>query len=58
MKVNSLNKGPYQIFRCVSNISYELELPADLPMIHMIFPVPLLKTCVGDMMSILPLEIM
>ncbi|WMV58068.1 hypothetical protein MTR67_051453 [Solanum verrucosum] len=48
--------GQYQILRRIDKVAYELELPNDLASVHPIFHVSLLKKCVGDLKSIVPLE--
>ncbi|XP_069146018.1 uncharacterized protein [Solanum lycopersicum] len=40
----------------VDNVAYELELPAELTVVHPVFHILLLKKCVGDPISIVPLE--
>ncbi|WMV45343.1 hypothetical protein MTR67_038728 [Solanum verrucosum] len=50
--------GPYRIFKRIGKVAYELELPADLAVVHPVFPISLLKKCVGDPASIVPLESM
>ena len=40
----------------VGNVAYELELPAELAVVHPVFQISLLKKCVGDPASIVPLE--
>ncbi|WMV18639.1 hypothetical protein MTR67_012024 [Solanum verrucosum] len=37
-------------------VAYELELPTDLAAVHPVFHISLLKKCVGDPASIVPLE--
>ena len=37
-------------------MAYELELPAELAAVHLVFHISLMKKCVGDPASILPLE--
>ena len=37
-------------------MAFELELPADLALVHLVFHISLLKKCVGDLASIVPLE--
>ena len=37
-------------------MAYALELPADLALVHPVFQISLLKKCVGDPASIVPLE--
>ncbi|WMV42529.1 hypothetical protein MTR67_035914 [Solanum verrucosum] len=48
--------GPYRILKRIGKVAYELELPADLATVHPIFHISLLKKCVGDPASIVPLE--
>ncbi|XP_055830812.1 uncharacterized protein LOC129899826 [Solanum dulcamara] len=45
--------GPYQIIKRVGNITYELELPSELDIVHLGF---LLKKCLGDPLLIVPTE--
>ncbi|WMV33166.1 hypothetical protein MTR67_026551 [Solanum verrucosum] len=48
--------GPYKILKRIGKVAYELELPADLAALYLVFHIPLLKNCVGDPASVLPLE--
>ncbi|WMV46596.1 hypothetical protein MTR67_039981 [Solanum verrucosum] len=48
--------GPYQILRHVGKVAYELDLPTELASVHPAFHVSMLKKCVGDPTSIVPLE--
>ncbi|WMV09155.1 hypothetical protein MTR67_002540 [Solanum verrucosum] len=48
--------GPYQISKRIGKVAYELELPADLAAMHLVFHISLLKKCVGDPASMVPLE--
>ena len=48
--------GPYKILKRVGKVAYELELPAELAAVHPVFHISLLKKCVGDPASIVPLE--
>lgn len=55
-KLNHRYIGPYEILEQVGNVAYGLKLPQDLasscPMVH----VSMLKNCLGDQASILPVE--
>ncbi|WMV25358.1 hypothetical protein MTR67_018743 [Solanum verrucosum] len=48
--------GPYRILKRVDKVAYELELSTELPAIHPVFHILLLKKCVGDPTSIVQLE--
>ncbi|WMV51105.1 hypothetical protein MTR67_044490 [Solanum verrucosum] len=48
--------SPYWILKRIGKVAYELELPADFAAVHPVFPISLLKKCVGDPTSIVPLE--
>ncbi|XP_015170477.1 uncharacterized protein [Solanum tuberosum] len=48
--------GPYQILKRVGKVAYELHLPSELALVHPVFHVSMLKRCIGDPVSILPLE--
>ncbi|WMV57780.1 hypothetical protein MTR67_051165 [Solanum verrucosum] len=48
--------GLYKILKRVGKVVYELELPTELTVVHLIFHISLLKKCVGDPTSIVPLE--
>ncbi|WMV18233.1 hypothetical protein MTR67_011618, partial [Solanum verrucosum] len=48
--------GPYRILKRIGKVAYELELPVDLAAVHPVFHISLLKKCVGDPASIVPLE--
>ena len=50
--------GPYKIMKRVGKVAYELELPTELAAVHPVFHISLLKKCVGDPVSIVPLESM
>ncbi|WMV57887.1 hypothetical protein MTR67_051272, partial [Solanum verrucosum] len=39
----------------VGNVAYEFQLPAELAVVHPVFHTCLLKKCVGDPASIVPL---
>ncbi|WMV19470.1 hypothetical protein MTR67_012855 [Solanum verrucosum] len=44
------------ILKRVGNVAYELKLPTELVVVHPVFHISLLKKCVGDPTSIVPLE--
>lgn len=48
--------GPYQILKCIGKVAYELDLPNELAPVHLVFYVSMLKKCIGDPASIIPLE--
>ncbi|XP_069149258.1 uncharacterized protein [Solanum lycopersicum] len=50
--------GLYKILKRVGKVAYELELPTKLAAVHLVFHIPLLKKCVGDPASIVPIESM
>ena len=47
-KLKPLWVGPYQIVHACGNNAYELELPATLAKLHLVFNITLLKHYVGD----------
>ncbi|WMV55082.1 hypothetical protein MTR67_048467 [Solanum verrucosum] len=55
-KLSPRYMGPYQILKRVGKVAYELELPNELASVHSVFHVFMLKKCIGDLVSILPLE--
>ncbi|WMV09443.1 hypothetical protein MTR67_002828 [Solanum verrucosum] len=55
-KLSPRYDGPYHIVRHIHKVAYELELPNDSASVHPVFYVSLLKICVGDPTSIIPLE--
>ncbi|XP_069146029.1 uncharacterized protein [Solanum lycopersicum] len=48
--------GPYEILKRVGKVAYELRLPGELSLVHLVFHVYMLKKCIGDPESILPIE--
>ena len=49
--------GPYQIVKRVGSVAYELDLPLEMSMVHPVFHVSMLRKCLGDPSSIVPLEV-
>ncbi|WMV13798.1 hypothetical protein MTR67_007183 [Solanum verrucosum] len=48
--------APYQIFRRISKVAYELNLPNEVALVYPVFHVFLLKKCVGDLTSLVTSE--
>ena len=48
--------GPYHIARRIDNVSYELELPQELAVVHPVFHISMSKKCKGDPSLIIPTE--
>jgi len=48
--------GPYQISRRFGQVSYELDLPQELSIVHPVFHVSMLQKCIGDPSHITPTE--
>ncbi|XP_069148006.1 uncharacterized protein [Solanum lycopersicum] len=55
-KLSPIYVCPFKILKRVGKVAYELEFPAELGVVHPIFHISLLKKCVGDVASIVPLE--
>ncbi|WMV30458.1 hypothetical protein MTR67_023843 [Solanum verrucosum] len=55
-KLSPWNVGPYQILQRIGKVDYELDLPNELALVHPVFHVSMLKKCIGDSSSIIPLE--
>ena len=47
---------PYKILKRIGKVAYELKLRAKLEVVYPVFHISLLKKCVGDPPSIVPLE--
>ena len=57
-KKGKLNPGyvvSYKILKRIGKVAIELEFPAKLAVVHAVFHISLLKKCVGDQPSIMPL---
>ena len=48
--------GPYEILQRVDKVAYVLKLLSELASVHPVFHVSMLKKCIGDPESILPIE--
>ena len=48
--------GTYGILQWVGKVSYELRLPSELALVHPVFHVYMIKKCIRDPDSILPIE--
>ena len=48
--------GPYKILRRFGKVTYEIELPAELAVVHTVFHISLLKKCVVDPAFVVPFE--
>ena len=47
---------PYEILKRVGKVFYELKLQSELAPVHPVFHVSMLKKCIGNPVSILPIE--
>ncbi|WMV42086.1 hypothetical protein MTR67_035471 [Solanum verrucosum] len=56
VKLSPRYVGPYKILKRVGNVAYELEFPTELAAVYPVFHISLLKKCVGDQASLVPLE--
>lgn len=48
---------PYKIVRRIGRVTYKLELPTEMSMVHPVFNVSMLRNCVGEPSSIVPLDV-
>ncbi|XP_010318646.1 uncharacterized protein [Solanum lycopersicum] len=48
--------GSNEIMKQVGKVAYELKLPSELDLVYAVFHVSMLKKCVGDLVSTLPIE--
>ena len=55
-KISPLYVGLYEVLKCIGSIAYDLKLPVELASVHLVFHVSMLKKCIGDVVSILPIE--
>ena len=47
---------PYEILQRVGKVAYELKFSSELASVHPIFCISMLKKCISDPESILPIE--
>ena len=55
-KLNPRYVDPYEIVKRVGKVAYELRLSGELPSIHLVFYVSILRKCIGDPKSILSIK--
>ena len=55
-KLSPIYVGLYKILKMVFKVTYELEIPAELAVVHPVFHISLLKKSVGDPVSVVTLE--
>ena len=48
--------GHYKILKRVGKVEYKLELPVELATVQPVFHISLLKNCMSDLASVVPLE--
>ncbi|XP_070025559.1 uncharacterized protein [Nicotiana sylvestris] len=48
--------GPYRIAQRIGQVTYRLELPLEMSLVHPVFHVSMLKKVVGDPSAIVPIE--
>ena len=48
--------GPYEILQRFGKVAYELILPSKFASVHPMFHVSMLKKCISDRESIIPVE--
>ncbi|WMV08348.1 hypothetical protein MTR67_001733 [Solanum verrucosum] len=54
-KLSPCYVGPYQVLRWIGDVAYELDLASELSSVHPVFHLSLLKNCIRDPTSIVPL---
>ena len=47
---------PHEILQRIGKVAYQLRLPSELASVHPVFHVSMLKKCIGDPESIIPIE--
>ena len=56
VKLSPRYVASYEIFKRVGSVAYELNIPSELSMSHSVFHVSMVKKCIGDQISILPID--
>ena len=56
MKFSPRYVGHYEISQTIGKVAYKLKLPSELTLVHPVFHVSMLKKCIGDPESIIPIE--
>ena len=55
-KLSPCYAGSYKIMNSIWSVAYKLKIPNELAIIHPLFHIFMLKKCIDDMISILPVE--
>ena len=55
-RLSPCHVAPYEIFKKVGEVVYDLKLTIEFASVHSVFNMSILKKCIGDTMSILQLE--
>ena len=48
--------GPHEVLQRIGKVAYDLKLPSKLDSVHLVFQVSMMKKCIGDPVSILPID--
>ncbi|XP_027767751.1 uncharacterized protein LOC114074028 [Solanum pennellii] len=55
-KLSPLYVGPYEVLQRAGKVAYELRIPSELALVHLVFHFSMLKKCIGDVVSIIPIK--
>ena len=55
-KLSPLYVGHYEVLVRVRKVAYKLRLPSELAFVHPVFHISMLKKCIDDHESIIPIE--
>ncbi|XP_019240943.1 PREDICTED: uncharacterized protein LOC109220930 [Nicotiana attenuata] len=55
-EIESRYAGPYRIIQRIGHVSYKLELPPEMSLVHPVFHVSMLKKVIRDPSLIVPVE--